>query len=748
MDYRQQEVDQAHQGTCDWILNHACYQEWITSERGLLWIKGKPGSGKSTLMAFLSKALEGIPANEQGSSVKFFFHRRGIELQKTVKGMLRSLLSQVYREVPSTRKRILYAFQEKEIFGKAGEAWEWQITELKDLLSYAILNTAQKMIVFIDALDEAGEKSAQEVAGYFHRLNDQLNQLSRPIKICISCRHYPIVATVPSLEVCVEEYNKEDISTYVRDMLSSNIYNGEDLTDLEKDITDKALGVFQWAHLVVPTVIEWYNGGESLKDIFTMLAKVPSELEGVYQHIIEDVIKHRQRSKTLHLMQWICLAERPLSLTELRFALAADICDSSSSTRCEDVNSFVESDNRMEKQVTSLSGGLAEVQHQESGTTVQFIHQSVNDYLLSSGLTFLISVTKRVGTRGSAQPDSSCTGSAIGKSQHRLVKACINYLKLEEVLQAPNIAGIYVLQQQLPFVRYATEFWFLHAKKAESHGVLQAYITEEFSSSEQGFKKWLTLYHTIQQTSYPYHTANNFEKDSTMLHIASHSNLLSVVEALLKNNVFVNEQDAAGNRSLHFVAREGFDKLLNLLLEAGADKGAKNDRQNTPLELAAANGHEKIVTTLLKWGANVNERTGKSGNALQGAISKGSKRLVHILLNNGADVNTKGGWCSNALYAASYEGHEAIVRLLLDKGADVNAQGGEYGNALQAASSQGYKAIVRLLLNNGADVNAQGGYYGKALQAASYEGHEKIVQLLLDKGDKVNSQRAVEGNAL
>ena len=748
MNYWPKVADKAHPGTCGWILNHTCYQKWINSRHGLLWINGKPGSGKSTLMAYLSKVTQGILASDQVLSLNFFFHRHGAELQKNVEGMLLSLLSQVYMNISATRNTVSHAFRDKQIFGEVGKARDWQIKKLKDLLSDTILHVVRKIIIFVDALDEAGEQGAREVAEFFYQLNEQLSHLSQPIKICISCRYYPIVATVPNLEICVEKHNDKDISTYVRDKLSSNIQDGKNLRNLEKFITDKALGVFQWACLVTPTVIKLYNGEESLEDIYAMLAKIPSELKEVYQHIIENVVNHRHRSKTLHLMQWICLAERPLSLTELRFALAAEMCDSSSQLRCEDVNGFVESDNRMEKQVTSLSGGLAEVRHQESGATVQFVHQSVNDYLLSGGLTFLISSTKDISTQGSAQSDSSSTDSTIGKSQHRLTKACINYLKLEEVVKNQNVAATNLLQQQLPLISYATEFWFVHAKKAENHGVLQAYIAQEFSSSKQAFKKWLAVYCNIRQTSCLYHPAHNFQKDSTMLHIASHSNLRSVVEALLQNNVFVDEEDAAGNRSLHFVAREGFDKLLNLLLEAGADKEAKNKKENTPLELAAANGHETIVARLLQRGANINERTGWSGNALQGAVSKGSKRLVHMLLNNGAEVNVQGGQYGNALQVASYRGNEAIVRLLLDKGAEVNAQGGQYGNALQAASSEGHKTIVRLLLDKGADVNAQGGQYVNTLQAASSEGREAIVQLLLDKGAETKAQGGLYSNAL
>ena len=171
-----------------------------------------------------------------------------------------------------------------------------------------------------------------------------------------------------------------------------------------------------------------------------------------------------------------------------------------------------------------------------------------------------------------------------------------------------------------------------------------------------------------------YHTEYDFEKDSTLLHIAFHSNLYSTVKALLIINVFVDEEDTAGNRSLHFVAREGFNKLLNLLLEAGADKGAKNQNKNTLLKLAAINEHEAIVATFLQQGANINEKTEQSGNALQEAVFKRLKRLIHMLFNNRADVNAQDGEYSNALQAASYKEYEATVQLLLDKGAEINAQ--------------------------------------------------------------------------
>ncbi|THY37309.1 hypothetical protein D6C98_10763, partial [Aureobasidium pullulans] len=111
------------------------------------------------------------------------------------------------------------------------------------------------------------------------------------------------------------------------------------------------------------------------------------------------------------------------------------------------------------------------------------------------------------------------------------------------------------------------------------------------------------------------------------------------------------------------------------------------------LQAASAGGHDKIVQLLLDKGADVNAQGGYNGNALYAALAGGHDKIVQLLLDKGADVNAQGGEYGNALQAASAGGHDKTVQLLLDKGADVNAQGGHYGNALQAASAGGHDKI-------------------------------------------------------
>ncbi|KAK5075728.1 hypothetical protein LTR70_010043 [Exophiala xenobiotica] len=196
---RRNNVEQPHVNTRQWILDLEEYKCWKTQPRGLLWIKGKPGSGKSTLMSFLYHRLREQRRMEGGIHLDFFFSARGTDMQRTPLGMLRSLLNQVFGQDASIRPPVRELYREKcAAFGRGKRSWEWQRRELEPLLAQAIVTSAQQqqVTVFIDALDEAGEDLARETARYFHHINDRVASTSAAAKICISCRHYPIPSTI------------------------------------------------------------------------------------------------------------------------------------------------------------------------------------------------------------------------------------------------------------------------------------------------------------------------------------------------------------------------------------------------------------------------------------------------------------------------------------------------------------------------------------------------------------------------
>ena len=759
MNYREQEVREAHIASCNWILEHQSYVEWMTQRRGLLGIQGKPGSGKSTLMKKIFRLLSEW-RDPNCVQLAFFFHRRGTSLQHTQIGMFRSLLHQLLSQVPSARQEFYNLCNRKKRWqGDSGKGWHWRVEELRETFSSALLGAAKDHAVriFIDALDEAGDDVAQEIVSYLYDIHEKLSKPDNETAICFSCRHFPILAVSNGYGICLEDNNQKDIAVYTLAELKKRVSldaevgdHGSSLDALQADIVNKASGVFMWVALAVPLVARLYNNGKSLEVIRQTLQAVPLELEEVYKHILTKVIDHDYQSQTLHLMQWIYLAERPLSVTELRFAMALD--DSfinPAQHSCQESKDFVEDDARMKKLVVSLTGGLAEVKYHSQSDhgqhdTVQFIHQSVNDFLSKDKFRCL---------------KSDNADDLIGQGHHRLSSSCINYLNLGEFKRKSDILSqsyyskasfrgqkeiVTRLKGDLPFMDYATTSWFVHAEKAESHGISQKDLLRRLKwPSNEFFLNWIKIFETIDE-----YNSRCPSRGATLVHIAAASNLNTTVQELLENGANLECEDENVNRPIHYAARWGHEKIIRMLLNAKADVEAKNKDGETALERAAKAGHETVVGLLLGGEGGDGDIKCRLNRALLAAVHGEKERMVWLLPERGADSNAQGGQYGNALQEAAYYGKEAIVRMLLEQGAEVNAQGGQYGNALQAAARNGNEAVVQMLLEQGAEVNAQGGYYGNALQAAAQNSNEAIARMLLEQGAEVNAEGGYYGNAL
>ncbi|KAJ7233750.1 ankyrin repeat-containing domain protein [Mycena rebaudengoi] len=240
----------------------------------------------------------------------------------------------------------------------------------------------------------------------------------------------------------------------------------------------------------------------------------------------------------------------------------------------------------------------------------------------------------------------------------------------------------------------------------------------------------------------------------TALQAASAMKTERIVQLLLEHGADVNLRGGYYGTALQAASVMGTERVVQLLLEHGADQvkgeeghgvvqlllenGADVNTQGgyykTALQAALWKGSMKVVQLLLEHGADLQGRY--YGTLLQTALVKGEEgySVVQLLLEKGADVNALRGYYETALQAASRSGNMEVVQLLLKHGANVNLRGRDFGTALQAASWKGSMEVVQLLLEHGAEVNMQGGYYGTALQAASRKRNMGVVQLLLKHG--------------
>ena len=80
------------------------FSEWLRSGNAVYWINGKAGSGKSTLMNYIcnhnrkDELLKQWSAERRLLTPTFFFWNAGTRQQKTVDGLLRSIIYQMLEE--------------------------------------------------------------------------------------------------------------------------------------------------------------------------------------------------------------------------------------------------------------------------------------------------------------------------------------------------------------------------------------------------------------------------------------------------------------------------------------------------------------------------------------------------------------------------------------------------------------------------------------------------------------------------
>ena len=144
-------------------------------------------------------------------------------------------------------------------------------------------------------------------------------------------------------------------------------------------------------------------------------------------------------------------------------------------------------------------------------------------------------------------------------------------------------------------------------------------------------------------------------------------------------------------------------KLVNLLLDYGAEINTKSREGLTPLLQAVQAARVDIVNTLLERGANANIRGPM--NPLWPAIHY--PQCLQVLLNHGADLKRAPGIVEIAVSTNSLE----AVRMLLKAGADANAKRDGTYTALCTAIRDNRLDIAHLLLSNGADPDQKGPEY-------------------------------------
>ncbi|OIW22955.1 hypothetical protein CONLIGDRAFT_687035 [Coniochaeta ligniaria NRRL 30616] len=140
LSHRQEAITDPLQNTCDWVFQSDTYRSWVsrTNPRtlgGFLWLKGKPGSGKSTLM---KEGVKRMTFHGDGTGARvviapFFFNARGSHLERSPLGMLRALCYHLLRQDEHFRTHLANHYQAKSQLDEG--KWEPREDELRHLVT-------------------------------------------------------------------------------------------------------------------------------------------------------------------------------------------------------------------------------------------------------------------------------------------------------------------------------------------------------------------------------------------------------------------------------------------------------------------------------------------------------------------------------------------------------------------------------------------------------------------------------------
>ncbi|KAI9768635.1 MAG: hypothetical protein M1840_004832 [Geoglossum simile] len=783
-DLRRNDIAPPAHGTCGWLLENESFSTWLGQPQGLLWIRGNPGAGKSTLLKY---AIE----NSLGSRAmaSFFFDGRGAPIQKSPIGLYRSLLHQLLSGIPPLLSEFhSFSRENRERGAKIGKDWIWQERELRDFLESALPHVSKEypIRIFVDALDECGEEAAQDLLHFFQCLTSKLSPEGSALSLCLSSHHRSIALRGHYHEICVEEQNLADIKTYVREELQRK-FPMSDAKWLQDDIAKKSCGVFQWVSLVIQKVTELKEKGCHFREIQEWLRAVPMGLGPLYQEILTcKPDANDSLARTSQLMQWICLAERPFSMDELRFAILFDTDTSYKSLQeYRDSATYIANNGDMERLVKRLSGGLAEVKEQGDRRVARFIHQSVKDYLAQGGLQSLESISlKNHGNKlverlirqsiddylahGSLQALISILGeecndnlgahsihqlvesyllqgdiqdlddllcsSATGRGHYRLSRSCIKYFITDDIQHRNGEAHGQNHEQTFPFLQYATTSWITHAGKSEAEKVPQSDLLDYLEwPSDHLLKHWA---HVYCDADFPSH--GHPRGLTTLLHVASSYGIMSVIRAILSRGIngMRDKYDGDGRTALSWAAENGNEPAVRLLIENSATLESKDSRYDrTALSWAAREGHEPVVKLLIDKGAELESENYGGLTALSWAAQRGHEPVVRLLLEKGAKLNSRDRKGQSALSWAAQYGNEVVVNLLAGRGAELNSKlVGFHRTAVSLAAENGYERIVKILIEYGAEFESEDEGGRTPLMWAVWNGHLSTVKLLLEKG--------------
>ncbi|KAH9016025.1 hypothetical protein EDB85DRAFT_2280101 [Lactarius pseudohatsudake] len=603
-----------HEGTATWFFQGSIFVGWKSkSTTSLLWIHGKPGSGKSILCSAIIQDILVLWEAGLASMAYFYFDFKDTDKQN-LRNLLPSLLTQLSTRSDSCCD-ILSRIYKTHDDGARKPGTNTLIECLKEMLA---LPGHGPIYIILDALDECPNTSGIPPARrqVLDLINDLVGLQLLNLHICITSRpENDIRAALEPLTfhpVSIHEQSgqKKDIEDYIR----SVVYAGSDTAmrrwrDKDKELvietlTDKADGMFRWVFCQLEVLQHCFP-----QSIRRTLNELPKSLDETYKRVLKE-IGMANRDHAHRLLQCLTAAARPLRVEELAEILALDFDEA------EGAIPKLKEDWRWEDRQRAVL------------STCSSLITQVDD----------------------------------GDSQ-----ACLGTL-----LQLDGNVDDNPVDDGFPLARYASRHWVEHAQFGKVSSRIEDGMRRLFDSTKPHLSAWLELHrhrrslvlaseiHPADRrspcimlrcvdfmtwrrkssSSIPSKSKLATDNHLTPILRAAECGHLEVVRMLLGHRARIDAADNKGHTPLHRASNnassDGRLEVVRLLLDSGANAEAKKKNGLTPLHLASSKGNTETVCLLLDRGASADAKDKEGRTPLQVASGE---TIVQMLTEHGRQLD-------------------------------------------------------------------------------------------------------------